>query len=302
MTTEQKFIADVVGEATMEITPKGAEKIDNFANYLPKKSRVFITFLPGSNIDDTISTAIRLKNEGMTPIPHLAARSIPNLAFLQTNLARLVKDAGVDTCLLIGGGVKEPLGEFHATIQILETGLFEKHGFKHIFVAGHPEGSPDFPDADHWQALQQKQKFMERTGIKLEITTQFCFEAKPVIAYANKLVAEGITMKLRVGIPGLATIKTLMAHALACGIGPSMKVIKQQAANLSKLLTVREPNKLVRDLCAEMADNKSRGNNGAIHGFHLYPLGGFVKTADWQKKIAKGQFMLDDAEGFITEQ
>lgn len=297
MQNEKQFIAATVAGGTMEVTPKGAEKVDNFANHLPKKSPVFITFLPGSDINDTIATAVRIKREGMKPIPHLAARSIPNLDFLKTNLARLVAEAEVDTCLLIGGGVKDPLGDYDATIQILETGLFEQHGFKHIFVAGHPEGSPDFPDNAHWQALQQKQQFMERTKIKLEITTQFCFEAAPVIDYANKLVAEGITMKLRVGIPGLATIKTLMAHAVACGIGPSMKIIKQQAANISKLLTVREPNKLVRELCVEMANNK----NTAIHGFHLYPLGGFVKTADWQKKIAAGQFDMDDAEGFITK-
>lgn len=296
MTTEQSFIANTVAAATMEITPKGAEKIDNFANHLPKGSRVFITFLPGSDIADTIATAVRLRREGMTPIPHLAARSIPNLAFLQTNLARLVKEAAVDHCLLIGGGVAKPLGDFHASIQLLETGLFEQHGFKHIFVAGHPEGSPDFPMKDHWTALAQKQKFMERTKIILEITTQFCFAAPPVIDYADQLVKNGITMKLRVGIPGLATIKTLFAHATACGIGPSMKVIKQQAANLSKLLTVREPNALVRDLCREMTDNKKT----AIHGFHLYPLGGFMKTADWQKKIGGGQFDLDDKEGFIT--
>ncbi|MGI9461149.1 MAG: metFprotein [Alphaproteobacteria bacterium] len=294
---ENRFIAKTVAAGTMEITPKGAEKIDNFATILPASSRVFITFLPGSDINDTIQTAIRLRKEGMIPIPHLAARSIPNLQFLKTNLARLVKQASVDTCLIIGGGVRDPVGEYHASIEILETGLFQEYGFKHIFVAGHPEGSPDFPDNAHWQALSQKQKFMQHSHITLEITTQFCFAAKPVIQYAKKLQKAGITMKLRVGIPGLATIKTLMAHAVACGVGPSMKVIKHQVTNLSKLLTVREPNKLVRDLCDEMMHN----HQTAIDGFHLYPLGGFAKTAIWQKKIADGDFILDKTMGFLLK-
>lgn len=293
---EQATIQQTVAAATLEITPKAAEKIDNFANYLPSASRVFITFLPGSDINDTITTAVRLRAEGMVPIPHLAARSIPDVNFLKTHLARLVQQAGVKQCLLIGGGVKQPLGDFSASIQLLNTGLFEDYGIQHIFVAGHPEGTPDFSDKAHWQALEQKQAFMEKTKIPLEITTQFAFESVPIINYADRLLKNGITMKLRVGIPGLATIKTLMAHALACGVGPSMRVIKQQAANLSKLLMVREPNLLVRELCFEMLNNK----NTAIHGFHLYPLGGFQKTADWQKKIAAGKFQLQATDGFTV--
>ncbi len=269
---------DYIKQSTIEVTPKGAEKVADFREFLPQGSRVFITFLPGSDIEETINCAIRLRAEGMEPLPHLAARSIPNRQFLENALKKLQAKAQIKQCLLIGGGVKDPLGDFHATSQILATGLFQDHGFEHIFVAGHPEGSPDFPDKDHWIALEEKQKFMEKTKITLEITTQFCFTAEPVFAYAKKLRDNGITMQLRVGIPGLATIKTLMMHATHCGIGPSMKVIAQQAANITKLLTVRDPS----DLCHEIIDNSDKNPN--ISGFHLYPLGGFAKTAEWAYK------------------
>ncbi len=267
-----------ISQSTIEVTPKQAEKIEDFRAFLPTGSRVFITFLPGSDINETIQTAIRLRAEGMVPLPHLAARSIPNREFLVNSLNQLKAKADISQCLLIGGGVDKPLGDFHSTQQILETGLFEQLGMKHIFVAGHPEGSPDFPIEEHWKALQYKQQFMERTKIQLEITTQFCFTAKPVFQFASELRNNGITMPLRVGIPGLATIKTLMMHIQHCGIGASAAVIRKQAANITKLLMVQEPTKL----CHEIIDNLDKQPN--ISGFHLYPLGGFAKTAEWAYK------------------
>ena len=68
-------------------------------------------------------------------------------------------------------------------MQLLETGLFDRYGFTSIGVAGHPEGSPDIPDAALKQALAWKNGFAERTAAQLYITTQFCFDAAPVIAW-----------------------------------------------------------------------------------------------------------------------
>src|SRR5947207_890592 len=110
-------------------------------------------------------------------------------------------------------------------MQVLATGLLDRYGIRKIGVAGHPEGSPDITDEAIAQALRWKNDFAERTDADIYLVTQFCFEADPIIRWDKRIRAEGNRLPIHVGIPGLATLKTLMAHAKACGIGPSMRFI-----------------------------------------------------------------------------
>ena len=72
---------------SIEVTPAGATKIDSFADCLDPGTTVNVTFLPGSDPMDTVEVAERLHNEGMNPVPHLAARSLRDADQLDTLLA-----------------------------------------------------------------------------------------------------------------------------------------------------------------------------------------------------------------------
>jgi methylenetetrahydrofolate reductase (NADPH) len=114
-----------------------------------------------------------------------------------------------------------PIGEIADTMQLLETGILDRHGIRTIGVAGHPEGCPDIPDQAIRAALAWKNAFAQRTGAELYLVTQFCFEAEPIIRWDQAIQAEGNRLPIHIGIP-LATI-TRAGHAKACGIGPSMR-------------------------------------------------------------------------------
>jgi methylenetetrahydrofolate reductase (NADPH) len=273
---------------TIETTPGSAAKIPDFREHLRPDTDVYITFLPGSDFESTIAVATRLRGEGFNPIPHFAARSIPNLAFVEDALARLTGEAGVNHVLTIGGGVNQPVGDFSDTMQLLGTGVFDRHGIRTIGVAGHPEGSPDITDEGIRDALKWKNDFAQRTGADMYVTTQFCFEPAPIIAWDRRLQAEGNRLPIHIGIPGLATIKTLMAHATACGIGPSMRFISRQAMNVAKLLAVSAPDSLVMALSEYKATDPKCG----ITGVHVYPLGGLPKSAHWSYAVADGRITL----------
>ena len=288
-------IIDLLAGFTTETTPATAAKIADYRVHMRPGATIFITFLPGSSFTDTIAVAARLRREGFTPVPHLAARSIPGRAFLEDGLARLTGEAGADQVLLVGGALDRPLGEFSDTMQLLDTGLFDKYGIARIGVAGHPEGSPDIPDAQVRAALAWKNAFAERTGASLYVVTQFCFEAAPVIAWDRRIQAEGNRLPVHVGLPGLATLKALIGHARACGVGPSMRFLTRQARNVAKLLTVSAPDRLVAALAAYRATDPGCG----IHGVHLYPLGGLKRSARWAQAVVDGRFeMREDGEGF----
>ena len=294
----EQSIIDLLAGFTTETTPAAAAKIADYRVHLRPGATIFITFLPGSSFTDTIAVATRLRREGFTPVPHVAARSLPGRAFLEDGLARLTGDAGVDQVLLIGGALDRPLGEFTDTMQLLDTGLFDKYGIARVGVAGHPEGSPDIPDAQVRAALAWKNAFAERTGASLYVVTQFCFEAAPVIAWDRRIQAEGNRLPVHVGLPGLATLKALIGHARACGVGPSMRFLTRQARNVAKLLTVSAPDRLVTALAAYRATDPGCG----VHGVHLYPLGGLKRSARWAQAVVDGRFeMREDGEGFEVD-
>lgn len=279
---------------SLETTPPSAAKVADFRDTLRTETSVYITFLPGSDIADTVATAKRLRSEGFNPVPHLAARSMPTKAFLADNLSRLTGEAGVTEVLCIGGAVNTPVGEFSDTMQVLDTGLFDKNGIRRIGVAGHPEGSPDISDAGIAAALAWKNAFAERTGADLYIVTQFCFEAAPIVAWDKAIRAAGNRLPIRIGIPGIATIKTLLAYAKACGIGPSMSFIAKQARNITKLMSLSAPDKLLVDLATYKATDPQCG----IDGCHMFPLGGLKKTAAWTYAAADGKFVVNRKGGF----
>jgi methylenetetrahydrofolate reductase (NADPH) len=291
--SETQNIIKFLENCSVEVTPGGAAKIENFRDLLRPGTTVFVTFLPGTDIKTTVATVKRLHAEGMKPVPHFAARSTPNRAFLEENLKVFQDECGVDEALLIGGGVTNPVGDFSSSMEILRLDLLQKYGIKKLGIAGHPEGSPDIPPAEVTKALLEKNAYAKQSGIEMYITTQFCFEAEPIIEWDKRIRAEGNELPIHIGIPGLATIKTLLAHATACGIGPSMRIITRQAANIAKLMTTRMPDKITRDLANYQANDPNCG----INQVHLYPLGGLAKSAKWLYAVKDGNFKLTD-EGF----
>lgn len=295
--TKQQII-DFMTDFTVETTPGSAAKTPDYREHLRPGCKIAVTFLPGSDFNDTVATSRRLKEEGFQPMPHFAARSIPCLDFFEENLRCLQGEAGVEHVVALGGAVDNPIGDFSDSMQLLETGLFDKYGIKTIGVAGHPEGSPDISDKGLKDALAWKNKFAENTDACVYIATQFCFEAAPVIEWDRRINAEGNKLPIRIGVPGLATIKTLINHAKACGVGPSMRFLTRQAKNIAKLMSVSAPDQFVMNL----AHYRATDPNCGIAGVHIYPLGGMKKSAQWSYAVVDGDFTLNEkGKGFRVE-
>jgi methylenetetrahydrofolate reductase (NADPH) len=287
-------IQKAASDWSIEVTPTGATKIESFRDCLQPETTVNVTFLPGSDPMDTIAVAQRLHNDGMKPVPHLAARSLKDADQLDTLLSAFVEKAGVKEVLVIGGGVDKPVGQFSDSMQVLSTGLIQRHGIRSIGVAGHPEGSPDISGDEIAEALAAKNALAVAEGLDLYIETQFCFEADIVLDWEKRVRAAGNRLPIRIGIPGPATIKTLFRFAQISGIGPSMRFISKQARNVAKLMTVQSPHLLLDGLAEGMAND----SECLIRHFHYYPFGGFAKTAAYAQAIADGKIETLPKGGF----
>lgn len=264
---------------SIEVMPRTAEKVESFRDLLPKGTRVYIAHIDGTPIEDMVATARRINAEGFPVMPHFPARIIRDRATLADWIARYRGEADVKQGLILAGGVSHAEGEFHSSMQLLETGLFD--GFERLHVAGHPEGNkdidPDGSDRMVMEAARWKTAFAERTDAKMAMATQFCFEAGPVIDWVNRLNAEGVSLPVHIGVAGPAKLQTLIKFAIACGVGPSLKVLQKRAMDVTKLLLPYEPTDFVSELAAHKAANPGFG----IESVHFFPLGGIKTNATW---------------------
>lgn len=272
-------VAQFLEGFSVEVMPRTAAKIESFRAILPEGTRVYIAHIEGTPIEDMVATAKRIADEGFPVMPHFPSRGIKDKTELADMIARYQGEAGVDQALLLGGGYDKPVGDFASSMEMMETGLFD--GFRRLHVAGHPEGNKDIdPDgSDHWvmEALRWKQAFADRTDAEFAIATQFLFEADTAIAWANRLTAEGINMPVHIGIAGPAKLSTMIKFAMACGVGPSLRVLQRRAADISKLVMPFEPTEILSDLARHKAANPDFN----IAQVHFFPLGGINKTAEF---------------------
>ncbi|CUH39107.1 hypothetical protein JSE7799_01828 [Jannaschia seosinensis] len=278
-------VADFLQGHSIEVMPRTAEKVEDFRSLLPAGTRVYIAHIEGTDIADMVATAARLRAEGMEPMPHFPARLIADRATLDDWVARYRGEADVRQGLILAGGVSEPAGEFHDSMQLLGSGAFD--GFTRLHVAGHPEGNRDI-DLDGSMknvsdALEWKQKFSERADAEMAIATQFCFEAGPVIEWADALREAGIDLPIHIGVAGPAKLQTLIKFAIACGVGPSLRVLQKRATDVTKLLLPYEPTEFV----GHLARHKAAHPEFNIEAVHVFPLGGIKTSAAWLSAHSK---------------
>ena len=220
---------------------------------LPKVKDVYITMLPGNDYREVANKAKELVQSGFNPVPHFPARSIKNKDELK-DFVNMCRDGGVKQALVIGGSA-QPIGDFHCSLQLLETGLFE--GWK-IGIAGHPDGSPDISDSDLKKAMIDKKPYADY------IVTQWLLDSKPIAKFISEQ-----TLPVHVGITGPLKISSLLKFANIVGAKNSINFLKSNVNKAVDLFKPRDPNDIIEKL------------KGLSNNFHIYTFGGLKETNKW---------------------
>lgn len=262
--------------ASIEISPKQALENEDLPQLFPKGTRVYITDV-GTDTAQTLSQgAKRVGEMGYIAVPHFASRRLTTKSALEDRIKMMTQEAGVKDVLVIGGGLDKPAGEFTSSMEVLETGFFDKYGVTHMGVAGHPEGSPDFSDEVAMQALRLKQSFSERSDIELRIVTQFGFDAAKFIDWAMAVKSSGVKLPIHLGVAGPAKVTTLMKFAAMCGVGNSLNFLKKRSTAILTLAAGFDPEEVVTPLEQHWAKNEN-----SIAQIHIFPFGGVKKSSQW---------------------
>jgi methylenetetrahydrofolate reductase (NADPH) len=267
----------LVRSASIEMTARVAAVNDLAGAGLPAGTRIYITALPGDRPEAVLAAASRVRALGLTPVPHLGARYVTEPRQFENLLRSLVRDAGVDQVLAIGGDIDRPRGPYSSTIELLRSGLLERAGIRRVGFAAYPEGHPAIPADVLESALAEK--IAQARAIRLEpyVISQFCFTAATIIAWLSRFRRQFADVPVHVGIAGPASMATLMKFGLACGIGPSLRALRKTSF---RHLANATPDALVTSL-AEAGEQ--------IAGLHFFTFGGIDRTADWMRRYAPAE-------------
>jgi methylenetetrahydrofolate reductase (NADPH) len=274
--------------ASLEISPRQEDLLPVLANKLPPGTTLYVAHTPKATLDDVVRVASKAQALGFRASPHIVARRLLSERDLRAALQEL-KDASVKQVLLVAGDRERPLGKFADSLDLLESRVLSQSGLTSIGVTGYPEGHPAIGPSELMRALERKQVLARRSGLKLHIVSQFCFNAAAVCAWHAHLQTSGITLPVHVGIAGPTPLSKLIRFAVQCGIGASLGSMVKNMNTLGNLVrkTIRPDEMLV----GVVRGGATEGPNPVVRP-HLFALGGVMATATWLQAMTDGRFEL----------
>lgn len=291
-------IVDFVSDFSIETVPTSSRDIKSFSAHLARGTKVYVVSPPSRRLGDIAETARCLHKLGLRPVPHIGASSIADRGSLADFLQQVTLQAGVDDVLVVGGSRAKAVGEFHNSLQILETGLLDRFGIRRIGVAGHPEGHPTVSEDELMEALRRKRDYARQTGAELYIVTQFCFDPDIVVDWVKRVRASVGNVPVHVGIPGPASLTSLVKYARICSIGASVSLLTRGAGSAIKLATW-----MPDQFLTALANHRAVDPDCGIGKAHFYSFGGAARTARWLMAVRNSAIaMSEDGRGFtVTE-
>jgi methylenetetrahydrofolate reductase (NADPH) len=241
---------------------------------------VNVTYL-GNEDFEMRRTAIRAAaGWGFTPVPHISARRLPSPQALEDFLGALREDGTARDVFVVGGDPAQPEGPYNSSLDVIRTGLLEKYGVASVGIGGYPEGHPGISDGLLWSAVADKSREVTERGIVGNVITQFSFDVDAVVAWIEQVRTRGITLPIRIGVPGPAGVKRLLTFAGRFGVASSATVARKYGLSLTNLLSTAGPDRFIRQLADRLDEH-----HGEVR-LHFYTFGGLYQTATWISEFA----------------
>jgi methylenetetrahydrofolate reductase (NADPH) len=274
------LLIELLTRASIEIAAGSTRAIATVREHLDPGADVYVNFVPRGDYRSVVDTAARLRGAGYRPVPHIAARALPSSEALADFIGRLAAEAGVSRVLVIAGDSSLPSGPFGSAMEILGSGLLERHGVRSVGFAGHPEGHPIVDRATLDAALAGKIANARAAGLDPFVVTQFGFAAEPVLTWLRRFRGEGLDVPVEIGVAGPASVATLVKFGLRCGIGNSLRALRTRPKTVGQLLGDAGPEELLHDLATGLVSFAAQG----IRRLHFFPFGGIAQTGEFMSR------------------
>jgi methylenetetrahydrofolate reductase (NADPH) len=267
----REALARVLANPTFELVPlKNA--LDQAA-FLPPRARVSVTASPAKGIEATVSLCEQLQADGFRAVPHLSARMVRDRAHLADLIAWL-EGAGVDRAFVVGGDAKEP-GDFPDGLSLLRAMAEIGHPLAEIGIPAYPQGHAFIADAPLLEALRAKAEYAAY------MTTQLCFDPGAIATWLAARRADGISLPVHVGVPGVAEPHKLLAISARIGVADTHRFLTKNIRFVARLMRsggFYRPDGLLEGLAPHVADPAAR-----IVDIHLYTFNAVEATEKWRQ-------------------
>lgn len=298
------MVAALAGGFTFEITPAAAMKMSldtlSEAARLPVPPKVYVTKLPGHPMQHSIDAVRLLRDAGLEPIPHIAARGVTNRAELED----FVRKLGCRRVLVIGGSIDHPLGEFDKALDVVTTGALEQNGVTDLVLGAHPQGADNIPPAVLEKAFADKLHWAQTTGRErfdsISWCTQLCYSADVLQAWEQSIrLNQGNTLKIQVGVPGQASMAQLARYAAMSGVANSVNFFRNSPSSAWSLLTKRS---VLDDIVDRTSRYRLEDSEQLFGSFHFYSFGALPETLRWACKVSRGEFDIGEVGRIVLHE
>jgi methylenetetrahydrofolate reductase (NADPH) len=268
---------DLVASGSVEMGAHRPQDARAIAALLPAGTPVYVNHLPRHSLADSLASLAAVRDAGLEPVPHIAARRIAGRAELEEFLARAVAQAGVRKALVIGGDEAEARGPFGDGASLIRTGALAAAGLREIGLPGYPEGHPRIPMMELERDLAEKRELAAAQGLGVYVVTQFSFAPARVIEYCAALARNAPGVPVYVGLPGPTSPAALLRFAQRCGVSASLRALQAQGLNAVRLVTRTDPGEQLAALAHYCAAHAACN----VVGVHIFSFGGVTAAAAW---------------------
>jgi methylenetetrahydrofolate reductase (NADPH) len=114
------------------------------------------------------------------------------------------------------------------------------------------------------------------------MTTQMCFNPRAIVSWIAGMRAEGVTMAVHLGTPGVAELTKLMTVSARIGVADSARYLKKNRKMVGSLLTPGKfgPDALLLGMADAFCDPDAR-----VEALHLFTFNQVAATLEWQQRM-----------------
>jgi methylenetetrahydrofolate reductase (NADPH) len=238
---------------------------------LPRPIRIVVTCSPKHGPDRGVEVAAQLRELDHELTVNVAARMVRDRDHLDQLLAGLA-DAGVDDLFLIGGDIKDPVGEYSSALDLLPLVVDHPQRPGLIGVAGYPEGHPLISAEELGRVLRDKSRLADYA------VTQMCFDPDALRTWIVSEREQGMELPIVIGMPGKVARRKLLTMSARIGVGPSLDFLRKQKG-LRRLLSRRSTADRLYDEIAPLLDDPEL----ALAGLQYFTFNELLQTWEWHQ-------------------
>ena len=273
-------MSDLAANLHYEIVPMNT--IEQAIEDLPAGADVSVTCSPARGIVATQGYTDRLQSLGHRPVPHLAARLVEGPEHA-AQLAAWLRDHSVSEVFVVAGDAPEAAGPYEGALAFMRDLLAANPGVQRVGFTGYPDGHSKIDGDVLNSQLHAKQALLAEAGVDGWISTQMCFEQAKIRSWIETQRVAGISLPIRLGVPGVVDRNRLMNMGSRLGIGASVRYLSKNRSTVMHLMAPGgfDPT----DMVVAFADDAEQLGIEALHSFTFNAV---ADTRAWQETIVAG--------------